>query len=59
MWSKKNKEFKGKNYYYSLKSQLQADNKIDNDFELLLNNLTLTPESENMHVGMCLSFIDN
>ena len=41
MWSKKNKEFKGKNYYYSLKNKLRKENKIDNNFELILNNLTL------------------
>ncbi len=41
VWSKKNKEFKGKNYYYSLKNKLRKENKIDNNFELILNNLTL------------------
>ena len=41
MWAKKNKEFKGKNYYYSLKNRLRKENKIDSNFELILNNLTL------------------
>ena len=41
MWVKKNKEFKGKNYYYSLKNKLRKENKIDSNFELILNNLTL------------------
>ena len=58
MWSKKNKEFKGKNYYYSLKNQLQADNKIDNDFELILNNLTLE-EIIGLKLELSSSYINN
>ena len=41
MWVKKNKEFKGKNYYYSLKNKLRKEKRIDKNFELVLNNLTL------------------
>ncbi len=41
MWTKKNKEFKGKSYYYSLKNQLEKENKINEEFNVLLNNLTL------------------
>jgi hypothetical protein len=41
LWVKKNKEFKGKSYYYSLKNKLRKDKKIDNNFELILSNLTL------------------
>ena len=41
VWTKKNKEFKGKNYYYSLKNKLERDNKINQEFNILLNNLTL------------------
>jgi len=41
VWSKKNKEFKGKSYYYSLKSKLEKENKINDEFNTLLNNLTL------------------
>ena len=41
MWVKKNKEFKGKNYYYSFRKKLKNQNKIDDDFEIVLNNLTL------------------
>ena len=41
MWSKKNKEFKGKSYYYSLKNKLEKEDKINEEFNILLNNLTL------------------
>ena len=41
VWTKKNKEFKGKNYYYSLKNKLEKENKINDDFNLVLNSLTL------------------
>lgn len=41
VWTKKNKEFKGKNYYYSLKNKLEKENKINQEFNILLNNLTL------------------
>jgi len=40
-WKKKLKSFKGKNYYYSLKNKLRKEKKIDSNFELILNNLTL------------------
>ena len=41
MWVKKNKEFKGKNYYYSLKNKLKNEKKINDNFEVIINNLTL------------------
>ena len=41
MWVKKNKEFKGKSYYYSLKNKLKKEKKIDDNFEVILSNLTL------------------
>jgi len=41
VWSKKNKEFKGKSYYYSLKNKLEKEDKINEEFNILLNNLTL------------------
>ena len=34
--SKKNKEFKGKNYYYSLKNKLEKENKINQEFNIFL-----------------------
>ena len=35
VWTKKNKEFKGKNYYYSLKNKLEKENKINQEFNIL------------------------
>ena len=39
-WNKK-KKIQGKNKYYSLSNKLKKENKIDKNFELVLNNLTL------------------
>ena len=58
MWVKKNKEFKGKNYYYSLKNILRKENKIDKNFELVLNNLTLE-EIIGLRLELACSYINN
>ena len=41
IWKKKLREYKGTNYYYSLRNKLKREKKIDDHFEILLNNLTL------------------
>ena len=58
VWRKKNKEFKGKNYFYSLRNQLQSKNKINEDFELILNNLTLE-EVIGLKLELSSSYINN
>ena len=39
-WKKK-KKVQGKNKYYSLQKKLRRDNKVTDEFEVMLNNLTL------------------
>ena len=41
IWKKKLREYKGTNYYYSLRNKLKRENKIDDHFEVLLNGLTM------------------
>mgnify|MGYP003629107555 CR=1 FL=1 len=40
-WKKKLNSYKGKNYYYSFRSKLKKQKKITDDFEVMLNMLTL------------------
>ena len=41
IWKKKLREYKGTNYYYSLRNKLKKEKKIDDHFEVLLNGLTM------------------
>jgi hypothetical protein len=41
MWKKKLKEYKGKYSNYSIRKKLRKEKKINSDFEVMLNNLTL------------------
>jgi len=41
MWKKKLREYKGKNYKYSLRNKLKRNKKITDDFEIMLQSLTL------------------
>ena len=41
LWKKKNRTYKGKNFHYSLRAKLKRDKKISDDFEIMLNTLTL------------------
>ena len=41
IWKKKLREYKGTNYYYSLRKKLKREKKIDDHFEVLLNGLTM------------------
>ena len=40
-WKKKLKEYKGKNFYYSVRNQLKKEKKISDQFEATLESLTL------------------
>ncbi len=40
-WKKKLREYKGKNYNYSLRNKLKKQKKITDDFEVMLSTLTL------------------
>ena len=40
-WKKKRKTQEGKNKYYSLSNKLKKENKSHDEFEVMLNNLTL------------------
>ncbi len=41
LWKKKNRTYKGKNFHYSLRAKLKRDKRISDDFEVMLNTLTL------------------
>ena len=41
MWKKKLREYKGKNYKYSLRNRLKREKKITDDFEVMLQSLSL------------------
>tara|TARA_A100001011_G_scaffold308088_1_gene323588 strand:- start:2094 stop:2471 length:378 start_codon:yes stop_codon:yes gene_type:complete len=41
MWKKKLREYKGKYHKYSLRNKLLRERKINSDFEVILNTLTL------------------
>ena len=40
-WKKKLNSYKGKNYYYSFRNKLKKQKKITDDFEVMLNTLTI------------------
>ena len=40
-WKKKLNSYKGKNYYYSFRNKLKKQKKITDDFEVMLNMLTI------------------
>jgi hypothetical protein len=41
MWKKKLREYKGKNYKYSLRNKLKREKKITDDFEVMLQSLSM------------------
>jgi len=41
MWKKKLREHKGRNYNYSLRNKLKKEKKITNDFEVMVQRLSL------------------
>jgi len=40
-WKKKINSYKGKNYYYSFRNKLKKNKKITDEFEVMLNTLTI------------------
>jgi len=57
-WTKKLKEYKGKNYHYSLRNKLKRDKKITDEFEVMLSSLTLE-EIIGLKLEMASSYINN
>ena len=41
MWKKKLRQFKGRNYKYSLRRKLKRERKITDDFEVMVQSLSL------------------
>lgn len=41
LWKKKQRVYKGKNFYYSFRSRLKRQKKITDDFEVMFNTLTM------------------
>ena len=41
MWKKKLREYKGRNYNYSLRKKLRSEKRTSDDFEAMIHNLTL------------------
>ena len=41
MWKKKLREYKGKNYNYSLRNKLRREKRITDDFEVMVQRLSL------------------
>ena len=41
MWKKKLNQYKGKNYYYSIRNKLKREKKTNDEFEVMLSSLTL------------------
>ena len=41
MWKKKLREYKGRNYKYSLRNKLKREKKITDDFEVMVQRLSL------------------
>jgi len=58
MWKKKLKEFKGKNYKYSLRNKLKREKKITNDFEVMIQSLSLE-EIIGLKLELAASHINN
>ena len=52
MWKKKLKEIKGKNYNYSLRSKLKRDKKITDDFEIMLQTLSIEEVLEHLEMPL-------
>ena len=58
MWKKKLKEFKGKNYKYSLRNKLRREKKTTDDFEIMVQNLSLE-EIVGLKLELAASHINN
>jgi len=58
MWKKKLREYKGKNYKYSLRNKLKREKKITDDFEVMLFSLTME-ELIGLKLELAASHINN
>tara|TARA_R100000988_G_C3944654_1_gene137994 strand:- start:400 stop:777 length:378 start_codon:yes stop_codon:yes gene_type:complete len=58
MWKKKLREYKGRNYKYSLRKKLKREKKITDDFEVMLYSLTLE-EVIGLKLELAASHINN
>ena len=58
MWKKKLREYKGRNYNYSLRKKLKREKKTSDDFEVMLHNLTIE-EILGLKLELAASHINN
>ena len=58
MWKKKLREYKGRNYKYSLRKKLHREKRTSDDFEAMLHNLTLE-EVIGLKLELAASHINN
>tara|TARA_R110002051_G_scaffold18663_1_gene53412 strand:- start:8 stop:385 length:378 start_codon:yes stop_codon:yes gene_type:complete len=58
MWKKKLREFKGRNYKYSLRNKLRREKKITDDFEVMIQSLSLE-EIIGLKLELAASHINN
>ena len=58
MWKKKLREYKGRNYNYSLRMKLRREKKTSDDFETMIHNLSLE-ELVGLKLELAASHINN
>ena len=58
MWKKKLREYKGRNYTYSLRNKLRREKKTSDDFEAMIHNLSLE-ELIGLKLELAASHINN
>ena len=58
MWKKKLREYKGRNYNYSLRNKLRREKKTSDDFEAMIHNLSLE-ELIGLKLELAASHINN
>ena len=58
MWKKKLREYKGRNYNYSLRKKLRREKKTSDDFEVMLHSLSLE-EVVGLKLELAASHINN
>ena len=58
MWKKKLREFKGRNYKYSLRNKLRREKKTTDDFEVMIQSLSLE-EIIGLKLELAASHINN
>ena len=58
MWKKKLREYKGRNYTYSLRNKFRREKKTSDDFEAMIHNLSLE-ELIGLKLELAASHINN